>query len=120
MTRYHRPAGRALHAVRSIRLRRSHVVVLGAFLLLLGAHAQLAASTTVPPPFDFINGVISYVRRAAIPTIVVALMFGALAWLFAKNGEGIVQWAGKACVVLAVILGTGTLLSSIGFQGAVL
>lgn len=120
MIRIHRPASHAICAIPPFRLRRSQVLALGVLVLLLGVHAQASASTTVPPPFDFINGVISYVRRAAIPTIVVALMFGALAWLFAKNGEGIVQWAGKACVVLAVILGTGTLLSSIGFQGAVL
>jgi hypothetical protein len=54
-----------------------------------------------------------------VPTIVLALMIGALAWLFAKNGEGIVQWAGKAFVVLTFILGGGTLLATIGFQGAV-
>jgi hypothetical protein len=88
-------------------------------VMLLALPLQLAASTTVPPPFDFINGTISYIRRAAIPTIVLALMIGALAWLFAKNGEGIVQWAGKAFVVLAIILGGGTLLATIGFQGAV-
>lgn len=103
------------------RPSRSHLLALGVAVTLLavtGSH--LAATTTVPPPFDFINGLISYIRRAAIPSIVLALMVGALAWLFAKNGEGIVQWAGKAFMVLAIILGTGTLLTTIGFQGAVL
>jgi hypothetical protein len=103
-----------------IRFRSRHMIVAAAVLLLVvGVHPDLAASTTVPPPFDFINGMITYIRRAAIPTIVLALMIGALAWLFAKNGEGIVQWAGKAFVVLAIILGGGTLISTIGFQGAV-
>ncbi len=88
-------------------------------LLVAGSPADLWASTTVPPPFEFINGVIALIRAAAVPTIVLALMIGALAWLFAKNGEGIVQWAGKAFVVLAVILGGGTLLATIGFPGAV-
>lgn len=90
-----------------------------AAVLLLALPARLWASTTVPPPFDFINGLIAYIRAAAIPTIVLALMIGAIAWLFARNGEGIVQWSGKAFVVLAIILGGGTLLASIGFQGAV-
>jgi hypothetical protein len=120
MTRFHRPAGLALPALRSIRLRRSHAVVLGAFLLLVGGHAQLSASTVAPPPFEFINGLIAFLRRAAVPSIVVALMCCALAWLFTRNGEGIVQWAGRALTVLAILLGTGTLLSAIGFQGAVL
>jgi hypothetical protein len=101
------------------RSLRSPLVFSVSALLLAGSPARLWASTTVPPPFDFINGVIALIRNAAIPTIVLALMIGALAWLFAKNGEGIVQWAGKAFVVLAVILGGGTLLASIGFQGAV-
>ena len=99
-------------------LRRS--TLLAALAVLLAAvPADLWASTTVPEPFGFINGIIDFIRDAAVPTIVLALMIGALAWLFAKNGEGIVQWAGKAFVVLAIILGGGTLLASIGFQGAV-
>ena len=102
-----------------LRPNRTHLLVLAAFALLLVATGDVSASTTVPPPFDVINGLISYIRRAAVPTIVLALMIGALAWLFAKNGEGIVQWAGKAMVVLAIILGGGTLLATIGFQGAV-
>lgn len=102
------------------RSNRIHLVALVAVGLLLVAVVDANASTTVPPPFDFINGLINYIRRAAVPTIVLALMIGALAWLFAKNGEGIVQWAGKAMVVLAIILGGGTLLASIGFQGAVI
>jgi hypothetical protein len=89
-------------------------------VVLAASPGELWASTTVPPPFDFINGIIAYIRSAAVPTIVLALMIGALAWLFAKNGEGIVQWAGKAFVVLAIILGGGTLLATIGFQGAVI
>lgn len=103
-----------------LRLNRSHVVAL-AFAMLTAAllPADLWASTTVPEPFGFINGLATFIRRAAVPTIVLALMIGALAWLFAKNGEGIVQWAGKAFVVLAIILGGGTLLATIGFQGAV-
>ncbi len=96
------------------------LVLLALLLITAGVPADLWASTTVPPPFDFINGLIAYIRRAAVPTIVLALMIGALAWLFARNGEGIVQWAGKAFVVLAIILGGGTLLASIGFEGAVL
>lgn len=96
------------------------VIVLVLLVLMAGVPADLWASTTVPPPFDFINGLIAYIRRAALPTIVLALMIGALAWLFARNGEGIVQWAGRAFVVLAIILGGGTLLASIGFEGAVL
>jgi hypothetical protein len=102
------------------RAPASALVALALLLLMAGIPADLWASTTVPPPFDFINGIISYIRRAAVPTIVLALMIGALAWLFARNGEGIVQWAGKAFVVLAIILGGGTLLASIGFEGAVL
>lgn len=102
-------------------IRRTHALALAALALSLAVTpTDLWASTTVPPPFDFINGIIDFIRRAAVPTIVLALMIGALAWLFAKNGEGIVQWAGKAFVVLAIILGGGTLLASIGFQGAVL
>lgn len=99
------------------RLRPSPVLALLPVLLLVPA--DLWASTTVPEPFGFINGIIGFIRQAAVPTIVLALMIGALAWLFAKNGEGIVQWAGKAFVVLAIILGGSTLLASIGFQGAV-
>jgi hypothetical protein len=99
--------------------RRTSPVPALAALLLVGLPTRLWASTTVPPPFDFINGLIDYIRRAAIPTIVLALMLGAIAWLFARNGEGIVQWAGKALVVLAIVLGGGTLLASIGFEGAV-
>ncbi|HEX8210810.1 MAG TPA: hypothetical protein VF584_11585 [Longimicrobium sp.] len=103
-----------------LRLNRTLVVAL-AFAMLMAAllPADLLASTTVPEPFGFINGLATFIRRAAVPTIVLALMIGALAWLFAKNGEGIVQWAGKAFVVLAIILGGGTLLATIGFQGAV-
>jgi hypothetical protein len=103
-----------------LRAPATPVIVLVLLLLMAGVPADLWASTTVPPPFDFINGLIAYIRRAAVPTIVLALMVGALAWLFARNGEGIVQWAGKAFVVLAIILGGGTLLASIGFEGAVL
>lgn len=106
--------------MRQHRRAPATLVVLALLLLMAGLPADLWASTTVPPPFDFINGLIAYIRRAAVPTIVLALMIGALAWLFARNGEGIVQWAGKAFVVLAIILGGGTLLASIGFQGAVL
>jgi hypothetical protein len=99
---------------------RPLVIVTLPLVFLAGGPSELWASTTVPPPFDFINGIIAYIRSAAVPTIVLALMIGALAWLFAKNGEGIVQWAGKAFVVLAIILGGGTLLATIGFQGAVI
>lgn len=99
---------------------RTLLVLATPLVLVAGSPAELWASTTVPPPFDFINGIIAYIRSAAVPTIVLALMIGALAWLFAKNGEGIVQWAGKAFVVLAIILGGGTLLATIGFQGAVI
>lgn len=106
--------------MRQHRRAPATLVLLALLLLIAGLPAELWASTTVPPPFDFINGLIAYIRRAAVPTIVLALMIGALAWLFARNGEGIVQWAGKAFVVLAIILGGGTLLASIGFQGAVL
>jgi hypothetical protein len=106
--------------MRQHRRTPATLVVLVLLLLMAGLPADLWASTTVPPPFDFINGLIGYIRRAAVPTIVLALMIGALAWLFARNGEGIVQWAGKAFVVLAIILGGGTLLASIGFEGAVL
>lgn len=106
--------------MRQHRREPATLVVLVLLLLMAGVPAELWASTTVPPPFDFINGLIAYIRRAAVPTIVLALMIGALAWLFARNGEGIVQWAGKAFVVLAIILGGGTLLASIGFEGAVL
>lgn len=102
-----------------LRLNRNHVVAIAAALLIAALPSELWASTTVPEPFGFINGLISFIRRAAVPTIVLALMIGALAWLFAKNGEGIVQWAGKAFVVLAIVLGGGTLLATIGFQGAV-
>ncbi len=102
-----------------IRPNRVRLILLVALTLVLVAVADVSATTTVPPPFDFINGLIIYIRRAAVPTIVLALMVGALAWLFAKNGEGIVQWAGKAMVVLAIVLGGGTLLATIGFQGAV-
>lgn len=106
--------------MRQHRRAPATLLVLVLLLLMAGVPAELWASTTVPPPFDFINGLIAYIRRAAVPTIVLALMIGALAWLFARNGEGIVQWAGKAFVVLAIILGGGTLLASIGFEGAVL
>jgi hypothetical protein len=106
--------------MRQHRRAPATLVLLVLLLLMTGVPADLWASTTVPPPFDFINGLIAYIRRAAVPTIVLALMIGALAWLFARNGEGIVQWAGKAFVVLAIILGGGTLLASIGFEGAVL
>ena len=103
-----------------LRLNRTHVVAVASAMLLAAVlPADLWASTTVPEPFGFINGLIVFIRRAAVPTIVLALMIGALAWLFAKNGEGIVQWAGKAFVVLTFILGGGTLLATIGFQGAV-
>ncbi|HEX8695953.1 MAG TPA: hypothetical protein VF746_26295 [Longimicrobium sp.] len=100
-----------------LRPREFGAAALAAVLAAVPGH--LSAATTVPEPFGFINGIIDFIRDAAVPTIVLALMIGALAWLFAKNGEGIVQWAGKAFVVLAVILGGGTLLASIGFQGAV-
>lgn len=106
--------------MRQHRRAPATLILLVLLLLMAGVPADLWASTTVPPPFDFINGLIAYIRRAAVPTIVLALMIGALAWLFARNGEGIVQWAGKAFVVLAIILGGGTLLASIGFEGAVL
>lgn len=103
-----------------IRVHRSTAIPAALLvLLLLGVPADLAAGTTVPPPFDFINGLISYIRSAAIPTIILSLMIGGIAWLFAKNGEGIVQWSSRAFVVLAIILGAGTLLTAIGFQGAV-
>lgn len=101
------------------RLPRVLAPALGLLLLVALPDALWAAADTVPEPFGFINGVIAIIRRAAVPTIVLALMIGALAWLFAKNGEGIVQWAGKALVVLAILLGAATLLSSIGFAGAV-
>ena len=102
-----------------LRLDRTHAVTVAVTMLLATLPADLRAGTTVPEPFGFINGIITFIRLAAVPTIVVALMIGALAWLFAKNGEGIVQWAGKAFVCLAFILGGGTLLATIGFQGAV-
>jgi hypothetical protein len=102
-----------------IRLHRRHAVAFASAVLISTLPAGLSAGTVVPAPFGFINGIIAFIRAAAVPTIVLALMIGALAWLFAKNGEGIVQWAGKAFVVLAIILGGGTLLASIGFQGAV-
>ncbi len=102
-----------------LRLNRTHAVAFAVTVLLATLPADLQAGTTVPAPFGFINGIITFIRLAAVPTIVLALMIGALAWLFAKNGEGIVQWAGKAFVVLAFILGGGTLLATIGFQGAV-
>lgn len=102
-----------------LRIDRVHVAALAAAVLLAAVPADLRAGTVVPEPFGFINGIITFIRLAAVPTIVLALMIGALAWLFAKNGEGIVQWAGKAFVVLAFILGGGTLLATIGFQGAV-
>lgn len=105
-------------SIATTRSSRSGLILLAAFALLCVVVGNASATTTVPPPFDFINGVINYIRRAAVPTIVLALMFGALAWLFAKNGEGIVQWAGKAMVVLAFLLGAGTLLTTVGFQGA--
>jgi hypothetical protein len=101
------------------RFNRGHAAALSAAVGLAILPAELSASTVVPEPFGFINGIIIFIRLAAVPTIVLALMIGALAWLFAKNGEGIVQWAGKAFVVLAIILGGGTLLATIGFQGAV-
>ena len=103
-----------------LRINRTHVLAITVALLIVAVlPGDLVASTTVPEPFGFINGLITFIRRAAVPTIVLALMIGALAWLFAKNGEGIVQWAGKAFVVLAIILGGGTMLTTIGFQGAV-
>lgn len=102
-----------------IRLQRNHAIAFTLAILISTLPADLSAGTVVPEPFGFINEIIYFIQDAAVPTIVLALMIGALAWLFSKNGEGIVQWAGKAFLVLAIILGGGTLLASIGFQGAV-
>jgi hypothetical protein len=97
------------------------LAVFAASLVLVAASAsELWATTTAPPPFEFINGIILYIRATAIPTIILALMFGGIAWLFTKNGEGIVQWGGRALMVLALIMGGGTFLAVIGFQGAVI
>ena len=81
--------------------------------------AALSASTTVPPPFDWVNGLISYIRSAAIPFTVLMLMICAIAWVPAKNGEGIVAFGGRALLALTVILWGGVLIAAIGFQGAV-
>jgi hypothetical protein len=81
--------------------------------------SQLWASTSVPPPFDWVNGLIDYIRSAAIPFTVLMLMICAIAWVPAKNGEGIVAFGGRALLALTVILFGGVLITTIGFQGAV-
>jgi hypothetical protein len=81
--------------------------------------SDLWASTTVPPPFDWVNGLITYIRQAAIPFTVLMLMICAIAWVPAKNGEGIVAFGGRALLALTVILWGGVLIAAIGFQGAV-
>jgi hypothetical protein len=81
--------------------------------------AQLWATTTVPPPFDWVNGLITYIRAAAIPFTVLMLMICAIAWVPAKNGEGIVAFGGRALIALTVILWGGLFITIIGFQGAV-
>lgn len=80
---------------------------------------HLWASTSVPPPFDWVNGLINYIRSAAIPFTVLMLMICAIAWVPAKNGEGIVAFGGRALLALTVILFGGVLITTIGFQGAV-
>jgi hypothetical protein len=80
--------------------------------------STLWASTTVPPPFDWVNGLITYIRQAAIPFTVLMLMICAIAWVPAKNGEGIVAFGGRALLALTVILWGGVLIAAIGFQGA--
>jgi len=79
---------------------------------------HLWASTAVPPPFDWVNGLINYIRQAAIPFTVLMLMICAIAWVPAKNGEGIVAFGGRALLALTVILWGGVLIAAIGFQGA--
>ena len=81
--------------------------------------SALWASTTVPPPFDWVNGLISYIRQAAIPFTVLMLMICAIAWVPAKNGEGVVAFGGRALFALTLILWGGVLITAIGFQGAV-
>lgn len=90
-------------------------LVLGAVIL----PADLSATTTVPPPFDWVNGLITYIRSAAIPFTVLMLMICAIAWVPAKNGEGIVAFGGRALIALTVILWGGVFITVIGFQGAV-
>jgi hypothetical protein len=81
--------------------------------------SELWATTTVPPPFDWVNGLITYIRTAAIPFTVLMLMICAIAWVPAKNGEGIVAFGGRALIALTVILWGGLFITIIGFQGAV-
>lgn len=103
-------------------LKAPRPIALSGTLVLCAATmpAVLAASTTVPPPFDWVNGLISYIRSAAIPFTVLMLMICAIAWVPAKNGEGIVAFGGRALLALSVILGGAVLLTTIGFQGSML
>ena len=102
-----------------IRHARLGAAALTLVLLIAAFPSNLWASTTVPPPFDWVNGLISYIRQAAIPFTVLMLMICAIAWVPAKNGEGIVAFGGRALLALTVILWGGVLIAAIGFQGAV-
>ena len=92
------------------------LAVLGLAIALVPS--TLWASTSVPPPFDWVNGLITYIRQAAIPFTVLMLMICAIAWVPAKNGEGIVAFGGRALLALTVILWGGVFIAAIGFQGA--
>jgi hypothetical protein len=81
--------------------------------------SQLWAAETIPAPFEWIGGLIEFIREAAVPFTVLMLMICAIAWVPAKNGEGIVAFGGRALLALTVILFGGVLITAIGFQGAV-
>jgi hypothetical protein len=102
------------------RRSRPHAITLANLVLLAALiPSDLWATTVVPPPFDWVNNLIIYIRGAAIPFTVLMLMICAIAWVPAKNGEGIVAFGGRALIALTVILWGGVFITILGFQGAV-